>query len=502
MKRPSRAVPLLTTGGLHVATDRVIRVLALLAAFSALVGFCLAVFQAPSIPENDHRLAPTFALARGYPLYCGPEQGPVLSTIYGPVTAITYMPSLLASTPMAAVRLATILSMILFFFPMFLVARKGEGSFGWQRYAYVLGLASSLTFLSTSLGMSSVLVHADAPALAAGGLACWFSGREGSQSGWRRALLAGVCAAVAVMAKQNMVPLVLALGLWWLLVSWRSTLVFAAGVLASVLVIWAGILTVSSSFEAAWFNWFQIPVHQPYDKAILFPVVEGLARTLLLYLLPIAAMLWRYVQEPDWSNWRARLRPLSILFLWTGCALVFTSVLGRMKAGGAENALSPAIYFFALACVLELSVHLFSSPASSMPRTAFVALVFLLGTYVAVKLPENIYLALKASGHSSMEAVYNFSRSHPGQIYFPQFPLTILMAEGHLYDFSWGLSDRRAAGHPVSDAQFWEHTPRSTNRMALIPWVPAWEKDIYSRCKADTHTREATLPDFTICKFR
>jgi hypothetical protein len=34
------------------------------------------------------------------------------------------------------------------------------------------------------------------------------------------------------------------------------------------------------------------------------------------------------------------------------------------------------------------------------------------------------------------------------EIYFPQFPLTILMAEGCPYDFSWGLSDRRGRGIP------------------------------------------------------
>lgn len=500
--QPSPPAPTLRTNEPAAPADRVIRALALLAAFSAIVAFCLAVFQAPSIPENDHRLAPTFALAHGYRLYYGSQQGPVLSTIYGPVTALTYAPSLLASTPMEAVRLATVITIILFFLPMFLVAGKGEPGNGWQRYVYVLGLAAALTSFSTSLVMSSTLVHADSPALAAGGLACWFSAAKSSRLGWRRALLAGVFTVVAVMAKQNMVPLGFALALWWLLVSWKSALAFIAGGTASLLTIWTGILAVSTSLQAAWFNWFQIPTHQPYDKALLFSVIDTLDRSLLLYLLPIAAMLWRYMREPDSSTWKARLRPLSILLLWAGCWLVPTSLLGRIKVGGGESALSPAVYFFALACMLELSAHFFSSPPGSRPRSALVALVLLLGTYAAVKLPENIYSVLKASGGSSMEEVYNFSRSHPGQIYFPQFPLTILMAEGHLYDFSWGLSDRRAAGHPVSDAQFRKDTPASTNRMALMPWVSYWEKDIYSRCTVATETPEPALPDFTICQFR
>jgi hypothetical protein len=177
-----------------------------------------------------------------------------------------------------------------------------------------------------------------------------------------------------------------------------------------------------------------------------------------------------------------------------------------MKAGGSENALSPAIYFLALACVVELSAHLFNSSVGSMPRSAFVVLLLVLGTYVGLKLPENIYSvysASKATGQSPMEAVFNFSRSHPGQIYFPQFPLTVLMTEGRLYDFSWGLSDRRAAGYPVSEAHFLEHTPASAHRMALLPWVRPWENDIYSRCTdGKPVSSEPGLPGFEICTFR
>jgi hypothetical protein len=502
MKNPALSVPSFITGELSALGDRLIHVLALVAACSALAGFCLAVFQAPSLSENDHRLAPTFALAHGYRLYYGPEEGPVLSTIYGPVVAVAYAPSLLASTPMAAVRFATIITIILFFLPMFLVAERGKAGVKWPRYLCVMGLAAALTSLSTSLETSSLLVHADAPALAAGALACWLSSATGSRFPWRRAALAGLFTSVAVMAKQNMVPLAFALGLWWLLVSWRSALVFVAGTVASLLAIWTGTLAISTSLGAAWFNWFQIPAHQPYDKAMLFSAVDSLDRTLLLYLLPIGAIIWGYMKKAGALSVTSRLRPLSVLLLWVGCCLVPTSVLGRIKAGGSDNALSPAIYFFALASMLELSAYLVGSPVGPGSRTARVALLLVLGTYVVVKLPENVYSLSTASGYSEMETVYNFSRSHPGQVYFPQFPLTILMAEDHLYDFSWGLSDRRAAGHPVSDKQFLEHTPPSTQRMALMPWVPYWEKDIYSRCRAGTETQEPSLPAFTICRFR
>jgi hypothetical protein len=145
MKQPSPPAPTVRTQEPAAPADRAIRVLALLGASSAIVAFGLAVFQAPSIPENDHRLAPTFALAHGYRLYYGPHQGPVLSTIYGPVTALTYAPSLLASTPMGTVRLATIL-------PIFLVAGKGEAGSRWPgKVRHLRAVAPSILFTQRAL---------------------------------------------------------------------------------------------------------------------------------------------------------------------------------------------------------------------------------------------------------------------------------------------------------------------------------------------------------------
>lgn len=187
------------------------------------------------------------------------------------------------------------MSILLFFIPMLLVAGKDTANSDWRRRIYLLGLAAALTALSTSLEFSSEVIHADAPALAAGALACWFTAAA-PQFAWRRAFAAGLFAAIAVMAKQNMLPVSVALALWWLFVSWRSALAYAAGAVSSMAIIWAGILAVSTSFEAAWFNWFQIPTHQPFDKAILFPAINYLERTLLLYLLLIASILWRYLQ--------------------------------------------------------------------------------------------------------------------------------------------------------------------------------------------------------------
>src|SRR5689334_8172234 len=42
---------------------------------------------------NDARLAPTIGMTRGYALYYPAEDGPVLNTIYPPLTALSYLPA-------------------------------------------------------------------------------------------------------------------------------------------------------------------------------------------------------------------------------------------------------------------------------------------------------------------------------------------------------------------------------------------------------------------------
>ena len=279
---------------------------------------------------------------------------------------------------------------------------------------------------------------------------------------------------------------------------------FVSALLASLTAIWCGFIFFSSSLSAAWFNWFQIPTHQPYSKALLFPVIDGLARQLFLYILPTAFVLARHARPAKAFEWKGAWRSPTILLIWVGCCLLPTSILGRMKFGGSINALSPVTYFFALACALELTAFL-RLPRKTKPQRLFmpIILMLILGVFVCIRLPECCYYLLKGSPSGPMEGVYDFSRRNPGNVYFPQFPLTVLMAEGYLYNFSWGLTDRRAAGYPVSESQFLEYAPRSAKTMALVPWVPDWDRDVSSRCIAGRiPTKIPALPGFALCSFR
>src|SRR5207245_4082445 len=80
--------------------------------------FVRCVLRASLFAWNAARLAPTFALAHGYRLYYGPNSGPVLDTIYGPVTALIYLPATLAHLPTDAVIIGSVVSSVLYFGPV------------------------------------------------------------------------------------------------------------------------------------------------------------------------------------------------------------------------------------------------------------------------------------------------------------------------------------------------------------------------------------------------
>jgi hypothetical protein len=57
-------------------------------------------------------------------------------------------------------------------------------------------------------------------------------------------------------------------------------------------------------------------------------------------------------------------------------------------------------------------------------------------------------------------AIIAFEESKRSNIWFPEFPLSTLLATGRLYHFSYGVFDRFLAGRPVSVQQLWEGVPQ------------------------------------------
>ncbi len=425
----------------------------------------------------DHRLAPSFAIVHGYHLYYPPDHGPVLSTIYGPVTALFYLPATLGSSPHVAFLIAALLTLITFYAAtLFAVGTAPERSWlkRWQLFALVVGLV----WFFPPLQRVATSIHADAPAFAAAAVAAAFAMRNKWRlSRWENELLAGIFSVLSVFAKQNMAPLVIVLALWFTMQSRKALGVYTGAVLGCAGVLLAITARYLGGLDAFYFNCVYMPLHQPYDKKLLFPAyTDLLIPTVAILSLPLVRLVdeWRE-RTGGWREFVVARR--SLLLLLIGVALVPTSVAGRIKFGGYENALAPALYFFLMWAIAELSN---GTATASFTRQRSSILAMVMAACILGGLPA-IFIARKASYRNPAERVFDYCKSNPSKAYFPQFPLAQLMSEGKLYHFNWGLADRHAAGVPVSREHFIANIPPDASVMAMTPWVPEWDREMDSR---------------------
>ncbi len=444
-----------------------------------------SIASAPTIDWNGARLAPTVALVHGYALYYPATSGPILSTIYGPLAAFAYLPAALFRTPTGAVLCAAALTVIYVTMPLLV--------WGWwtrpahrtgSLLAVVCWLGScALLIRSRAGGMWLTSVHPDAPALACGLLACGalWPGAGDRQPTAHRVRVAGALATASVAMKQVSAPLPLALGLFvWAAYGRRRAIDYLwAGVLVTG-VVCLGVVA-SSGVEATVFNTVTIVTRQAW----LPPGVRGLvtvsttlaaAAAASMAIVACAALADFLGSRRTPSGWRAWLRTRP----WTtplvaAVALAPTGVLGRIKLGGDENSFY-SLYFLAAAAggALAWNGGMLERPRW---RRAFrgLCLLYCLG---------NVALTWSAEGYGRWERhvspfvnrnqeAYEFMRRHPGEAYFPWYPLAGLLAEGRLYHFEYGVFDRFLAGYEPTREHVLAHVPP---RMHLLvsghkPWI-------------------------------
>lgn len=446
----------------------------------------------------DHRLAPTFGLVHGYRLYYPGDQGPVLSTLYGPVTALVYLPAALASTPAGAMFLAALITMALFYGGSWFALRQAAPRAKWWQ---MLGVMVTAAWAIPPLQRAASTIHADAPAAGFAAVAVAFAMRSKWRvSRWENEFFCGAFCVASILAKQNMVPLVVGLAAWIFLRSrWKGLAIFGASSLICSTAMLALIEVRLGGIKAFLFNCYYLPRHQPYEMALLFPAWSQLViASFALLAIPLFLLM------RDWEGSEASLRDFLLqrktpLLALCGVLLVPTSIMGRLKYGAGESALCPALLFFALLLVPEI-LNTRSSERGSLTGRS-VALVSALLFCVAAGVPV-AYLALKARPSNPAQQVFAYCRENPGKVYFPQFPLAQLMAEGTLYHFSWGLNDRRAASVAVTDAHFANNIP-DTSVMAILPWIPEWDKEVAKHhAEAVALTGAPQLPGFEFFAMR
>lgn len=406
------------------------------------------VLHAPDFDWAGARLAPLVSLRFGYHLYYGAGDGPVLNTIYAPLSYLIYWPVCLANDPAVGIAIASLVGMLALFVPVVVLFAARRDVYGFAAAVLFVLLAYSLPSLRMSLEGTT---H-DCPALGLGLAAClaiYFD-----EAGRRRSLiLSAAFAVLAVWTKQVMAPLLVSLPLWTCLMhGWRRGAEHVAWtVLLGVPI--SALLTLTIGAPEMFFNILTLPSRHPWNGSFPDNVIAVAfyfyreCFVLGVILIVAAGLKQGEASAGTLRDWLQRNR--WSLFALVALGNVPTALLGRIKIGGSANNFSVTTYFLlaALLVLVHDRVHAgggFGTLARRVLTAAAIALVLL-------TVPQQAYFFRDFTGlrQTREEQVVRFLRNHPGEAYFPWHPLPHLLAERRLYHFAYGLFDRDLGGFRV-----------------------------------------------------
>lgn len=455
--------------------------LALLAICSRCVS---VVLQAPHWDWNACRLAPALAYFRGYDLYFGAGSGPIVSTVYGPIAGLLLAPCALFPEPTGAILMASVITLTVFTGPLLWAhvraGRVAPASRIDTLGAFALAFLGAASLRSTSYMLGSV--HVDAPAVALGLLSCLPLIPRARAIRDSDLMLAATLAALAVSTKQIAIPVPLAhltfLGLaYGSRKAWRySALLVGVGLVLLL------IYSLLFDIEKMWFNMFVLLSKHPLKGGgAALPLLAGsfmklMTQSAAWVLLGAVAgwAIWRS-RSPREADPRVWLRAqLWLLVGLVGVALLPTSTLGNIKAGGGQNSYHSVYYFICAAslALLQLRGRRSNSNAREERRRKLAtrALTTLLVLFGALAFRRQLQ-----TNHSQwlpanpQREAFDFAKGHPNQAYFPWNPLSTLMADGKLYHFELAVVDRRIGGFDPSDEHVRANLPSDLRYVAFHP---------------------------------
>jgi uncharacterized membrane protein YuzA (DUF378 family) len=434
--------------------------------FSLLV---YSVIRMPGRDWNAARITPSVALKFGYTLYYPANQGPILNTLYAPITAVAYLPAALGNDPTSAILIAGAINTGSMAFAMLflLLALKGpeqntlNRSLRWA--LWVLGVAAIYSHAGISYAIQSI--HADAPAMGMMLVACTLLMLAGDKPSFRRLTVAALLAACAGFSKQ--IEVFCLPGIFFYLgfvFGWRSAFTFAGLVAA-----WAGVCVVVCSavfggFEAMMFNIVEVPSLHAWKGPKVAILIKSFIKLMLgggFILLPLALFVVRAFDRCKISvagvggvlnqnRW--------LLLIFAGGTMTIGSVLGEVKIGGMENSYH-TLYYLIAGLVVAIWQWV-NSTTDGEQRAAtigiFVVAALLMGSHLEPLV--NLTRARKIWDNPQQHA-YEFAKKHPGEAVFPWNPLSTLYADGKLYHFEYGIYDRVFSDFHPTDEHFRKHLP-------------------------------------------
>ena len=442
------------------------------------------VLETPFWNVNGSRLMPSFALSRGVNYYVDLARGgPLYSTLYGPLVAIVYLPATWFPTPNSAVLAGSAITVLL------AIGAAAFLHFGRANVANTVAFlaAGLLICYLDPLTYSCFNIHADGPCLAFAAIAC------GTLYPERRSLpVSALCAVLAIFSKQMFVAVPIALLAYLLLAAgrkaalryllWLAVAGAAAG--AAAVAVWG--------FGPLYHCLIWLPSHHPWnDRSAIVSWVQA-ARQLIRLSMPVPVLLLAGAIY----RWRFFTAGRAVPVLLVGIALVPLSILGRAKTGGDINSLSFATFF--LTCGLTLLLA--DLARARLAMSTLLAVLILLTAYEA-PLAFGIMSKIRQLPHAPQEAAFRYLQRHPGEAYFPWFPLSHYYAEHEFRHYGFGIADRLMAGETISTQEFRAYMPGDPR---IVAFSKDGNRDLFGHDlmqflpKYDVQARDPELPGWIV----
>ncbi len=434
--------------------------------------FLHRIFYSTYYYQNWARLQKTFAFAYGFDLYSGPDFGPALTSMYGPVSVLGYLPATLANSPIIAMRIAELLNIFYFFLPVYFLhmveVRKDKECLPSAILAFLCFCC--FAFLFSSVKKAAFNIHADAMTFGLCAMACLALRFPSNQNNRRGLFFSALFTILAIWSKQLAVPLIPALCVYLLFIDgiktglWYTLFLVILGSILSILFI------LKFGFRPLFFNLFTIPEHQPWKsgglfilgKALLYLFYECFSILIVIFLIltPLGKK-----QKRSWALLKEWVKAnQSGLFVLIALMMIPSALLGYVKIGGSNNNFSYASFFLMLAATLSFVKD--KKRFGAFRSKHFLILLAFIG--LCIQVPMVFYRIKKDSEeHDYIELAYNFAKKNPGKVYYPTLPLINLMAERKLYHDVTGLIDREWAGIPLSEAHLRRYIPPEVEIIAF-----------------------------------
>ena len=395
----------------------------------------------PGVPWNAARLAPSFALARGLPIYALRGAGAHLGWFYGPVFPLWYLPFGCLENPTLAFMLAAGWNGVTLLLPLFLVVRRALGGrTGAAARATVVGAVLLLANPTTQ--SSFYMLHVDAVCVAWVLAAC-VALHAAAVRAWRPGLpLAALAVALAIGTKQLAVVFVPATFVWlWreghgrLIRNWMFWLVACGGGLAVIF------LAAFGTEELVFNTWFVL-ARTPWQGGwgLFGRCVLDLVRTGGVWWLAFAVAWW--VLRPSLGpRFAPEAGAMVRLLGWAAVWQAPFGLVAALKAAGGINSVHALYYGLVAALVVvgEALVRRDEGAAGRNRPRAGLALGALLVAGLCVDCGLAIGREAVWTPYRGLENLLARARVSPGSLYLPWNPLITILSDRKIYPFDDAL---------------------------------------------------------------